>query len=92
MISYHTAYLDDDDDDLDDDDCIVHGNMTVTHSIIIILVTQQIPTRRIPTRWEYVVMIGVGMCHRHIPVHDTIFIIKVIAFVIHVCCVSGDPS
>ena len=32
MIAAHTAYLDDDDDNLDDEDCIVHGNMTVTHS------------------------------------------------------------
>ena len=32
MVAAHTAYMDDESDDLDDEDCIVHGNMTVTHS------------------------------------------------------------
>ena len=41
MIAAHTAYLDDD----DDEDCIVHGNMTVTHS-------HPLSSRHIPTWWD----------------------------------------
>ena len=47
MIAAHTAYLDDDDNNGDDgEDCIVHGNMTVTHS-------HPLSSRHIPTWWEY---------------------------------------
>ena len=36
-------------------------DMIIVMVLVMVMVTQQIPTRHIPTRWEYVIMNGGGM-------------------------------